>query len=264
MNAQNANGDCALKLFAMHGQMEAVKFLAESGANIDAVDNNGWSALMNASENGDLEMVKFLVESGADVNKTSIDDWSALMSASENQHLEVVKFLVANGANIDAVDIDGKSAFDLSDSLATKQFLDIAKNFAESARIGDLQKANQLLKNDALAGVVEVDEIGIFLEKTIKFMELKRDFIQFVKRDNLPKVREALAYNVSANISDDDAKSALAWACEKGNFEMALTLIAAGADMDAISNDGKSALNYAAVGGNVELMKLLIEQGAKR
>lgn len=264
MNEQNADGDTVLKLFAMQGQMEAVKFLAESGANIDVVDNNGWSALMNASENGDLEMVKFLVESGADVNKTNIYGWSALMSASENQHLEVVKFLVVNGTNIDAVDIDGKSAFDLSDNEAIRQFLDIAKKFAESGRTGDLETANKLLLNNALAGVVEVDEIKIFLEKTIKFIELKRDFIEFVKHGDLTKVREALAYKVSVNISDDNAKSALAWACENGNFEMALTLIAAGADMDTISGEGKSALNYAAVGGNVELMKLLIEQGAKR
>lgn len=58
------------------------------------------------------------------------------------------------------------------------------------------------------------------------------------------------------------AKTALMYACQKGNFEIALMLISAGADINAKDENGKTVLNYAAEGGNTEIMKLLLAQGA--
>lgn len=58
-------------------------------------------------------------------------------------------------------------------------------------------------------------------------------------------------------------KTALMWACKGGNFEAAITLISAGADINAKDINGKTVLNYAAEGGNTKIMELLLAQGAK-
>ncbi|MDX2082595.1 MAG: ankyrin repeat domain-containing protein, partial [Rickettsiales bacterium] len=53
---------------AKHGWTDLVKFLVDSGADIDNIDfNNGRTALIYAAENGHAETVRVLLELGADI-----------------------------------------------------------------------------------------------------------------------------------------------------------------------------------------------------
>ena len=61
---------------------------------------------------------------------------------------------------------------------------------------------------------------------------------------------------------DSDGKTALMWAYQGGHFEVAITLISSGADINAKDKNSKNALNYSAESGNVGLMKLLLAQCA--
>jgi len=54
--------------------------------------------LLNACEIGDLEKVKQLLESGADVNAKNKYGWTALILASEEGHKEIVELLKSYGA----------------------------------------------------------------------------------------------------------------------------------------------------------------------
>ena len=49
------------------GNLAAVKYFVENGADIHGKANNGKSALIEAAQKGDLAMVKYLVEKGADI-----------------------------------------------------------------------------------------------------------------------------------------------------------------------------------------------------
>ena len=49
----------------------------------------------------DLEIVRLLSSSGADVNAEDDDSWTPLLNATKEGHLEVVKFLVDNGAKLE-------------------------------------------------------------------------------------------------------------------------------------------------------------------
>ena len=70
------------------GDLNLVKSLVQSGANIHAQDN---AALRWAAGKGHLDVVKHLVEQGADIH--ALDDDDALCWAAENGHLEIVNYL---------------------------------------------------------------------------------------------------------------------------------------------------------------------------
>ena len=80
-----------------------------SPLNCSSVLANGITALMAASQNGYVEVVKELLNSGADINAKDNDGCTALMLASENGHLEVVNELLNRGADIRARDNHGKT-----------------------------------------------------------------------------------------------------------------------------------------------------------
>ncbi|MGX2983374.1 ankyrin repeat domain-containing protein [Helicobacter sp. 23-1045] len=80
--------------------------------------------------------------------------------------------------------------------------------------------------------------------------------------DSINKVREYITNGISPNAHLAHI-TALMRACKSGNFEVVLTLISAGADINAKDKNGKSVLNYAAEGGNTKIMELLLAQGAK-
>lgn len=48
-------------LAVSHGRLEMVKFLLDSGANVNVQDEDGSTALMCASEHGHTEIVKMLL-----------------------------------------------------------------------------------------------------------------------------------------------------------------------------------------------------------
>lgn len=89
--------ECIYELMLIYysyiGDFEMAELLIDSGANVNAKNNDNVTALKKASENGHLEIVKLLIDSGANgLNR-------ALMFASEKGHLEVVKYLIDKGAD---------------------------------------------------------------------------------------------------------------------------------------------------------------------
>ena len=66
-------------------------------------------ALHHAARNGDLEIVKILVESGADVDALSDNKHFPLYCAAGHGHVETTLFLIANGADLEARLEDGNT-----------------------------------------------------------------------------------------------------------------------------------------------------------
>lgn len=88
----------ALLTASSNNHSEIVRYLANNGANLDAVNKFGETALINASNNGNFEMVKALVESGANLECKDLLGYTALAIAKEKGHNEIVNFLIENGA----------------------------------------------------------------------------------------------------------------------------------------------------------------------
>ena len=69
----------------------------------------GDTALHHATRNGDLEIVKQLVSSGADVNAMADQGHFPLYCAAGHGHVETTEYLIAEGADLQARLPDGKT-----------------------------------------------------------------------------------------------------------------------------------------------------------
>lgn len=90
---------------------EAIKFIIDSGTDINSPNSAVNSALFSAIWSGGLDRVKFLVELGASVNPNFGDDAddepTPLFSAIASGNLEIAEYLLNNGANLDVKNCSG-------------------------------------------------------------------------------------------------------------------------------------------------------------
>ena len=89
-------GTTSLMWGAIHGKLNAVKFLVKSNAIIDAGCKGhfgGYTALMFAARDGHLPVVQFFVESKADVNAKGDNGMTTLKLAEQNGHDDIVELL---------------------------------------------------------------------------------------------------------------------------------------------------------------------------
>jgi ankyrin repeat protein len=114
-HAEDANAKCGLRGTPLHGgcrggQLECVRVLLESGADVDARDDYGDAALHIASERGQVEVVGLLLQHNANINAKNQRDFTPLMVTSTDELVRVAQLLVEHGADLNAVDEDGDTA----------------------------------------------------------------------------------------------------------------------------------------------------------
>ncbi len=101
------------------GDVERVRQLLRSGADVNARDRYGQTALMLAAHRGHREMVDTLIQSGADLNVTAKNNLSALMLAVIGGHAAIAQRLARAGADLGlmgsgAPGFMGKTAYGLA------------------------------------------------------------------------------------------------------------------------------------------------------
>jgi len=69
---------------ARWGDLERVVELVRSGLSVDARDRFGRTLLMLAAAKGQADVASFLLDSGADVDAVEEDGWSPLLYASKS------------------------------------------------------------------------------------------------------------------------------------------------------------------------------------
>ena len=89
---ETRNGSCALlHLVAKFGLLDAVRYLLEHGAELEAATKKGYTALHGAAWYGHLEVCMYLLEHGAETGAQIKNGSTALHFAAQGGHLKVVQ-----------------------------------------------------------------------------------------------------------------------------------------------------------------------------
>ncbi len=92
----------------IHGYYDMVKFMIETGAEINTKDDGNNSPLWMSIKYDQKEITELLLGNGADINKN--EDRPIVYQALYNEDLELAKELIKNGVNVNAVTEDGEQA----------------------------------------------------------------------------------------------------------------------------------------------------------
>jgi ankyrin repeat protein len=99
-----------LGLALSHGHSEVARFLIDSGAPLDTVEQLGQTLMHMAARGGNPDLVRLLAERGLDVNAR--DDWNdtPLTDSIHRMNAETVKALIEVGADVNAQGVRGHTA----------------------------------------------------------------------------------------------------------------------------------------------------------
>ena len=88
------------------GNIEAIKELISTGADVNEADQEGWTPLSKAAHGGQKEIAELLISNNADLNALSILG-PPLHWAADNGHDEIVELLITKGAKVNAKNLLG-------------------------------------------------------------------------------------------------------------------------------------------------------------
>lgn len=133
VNSRNGDGLPAMIIAAEQGNVSLMKFLFELGVNLDGrAEGRRDTSLMRRAEIGDMESVRFLVTSGADVNLKDRGGETALMKAVRARKRRIVEFLIASGADISDTDYTGRTALNYAEEARARSIMRLLRK-AESS-----------------------------------------------------------------------------------------------------------------------------------
>jgi ankyrin repeat protein len=110
VNAPQSDGMTALHWAVHHDDLETTRALLDAGANANAQNRYRITPLSLACTNGHAQIVERLLTAGADPNATLPGGETALMTAARTGRLGPVQALLARGAKVDARENKGQTA----------------------------------------------------------------------------------------------------------------------------------------------------------
>ncbi len=226
------------------GKKKLIKFLADNGADINAVDSNGYSPLFLAVTSNKPRVVKWLIDLGADVDARSEAGYSALTYTALMQ-VEIVH--IRNKRKIDPAIIEnlmkGGANYEEAMIIAVKSgnipFLElITKNGADLNR-----KCMFEVEQSPLAAAMFTGEQGI-----------NADMVRFLA-ENGADLDEVFA------LGEDTYTNAINVSITADRPDITEILLSNGANPNYRDPSGRTSLVYAVVTSE-EILRLLLDYGA--
>ncbi|KAH7388685.1 ankyrin repeat-containing domain protein [Pyrenochaeta sp. MPI-SDFR-AT-0127] len=224
------DGSTLMHVAVRHSRADLVDILLEKGANIDATNGLGQTPFhLNCQRHKNI--LPFLLTRGADVFAKDKRGQSGLHVAAACGEIDNIKLLIAKGLDIEAKDLKG----------ATPLLCALAAGKEEAALYLMDHGADPLIKCPAKS----------------------KNILHFAASSRMEKVIEKVLErgDVDINAKDHGCWTPLALACRNGSPNLVSTLLAAGANPEAIEDSYDTPLHISLITGNEEVALLLIDHG---
>src|SRR4051812_17273120 len=249
-------GGTPLILAARQGNLDAVKVLAENGADLNKPAGDGSTAMVVAIQNGHYDVARYLVEKGADINKPNEKGWTPLYLSVKHRNLETGTIPVPNQEQatdfikllLDRnVDVNARISFNTeirNGQRATWFEEDGATAFIRAALCGDIEVMRMLLAKGADPNIKTTDgTTALMAAAGVGFTE---GFIQYrSQEDSIEAVKLLLELGADVNTRNEGGLTALHGAAHRAALEGIKLLVEHGADLTARSKPASQIGNTA-------------------
>ena len=238
------SGLTVLMMAAGQANVDLTKLLLETGAESVAVDSRaGASVLHKACQGGSVEVVRLLVEAGAFVDAvTPTTGHTPLMDALWFKWPAIVQYLLDQGAGL---------------NLYTHYGFSLQQHFEYELNVNQIGRERLLEAETMLTQRRESDQQQVDSEQ----------LMAAVNNDNLATVKQLIASGVDVEQryprvnGFNDHHTPLLVACRDGHTEIAVELLKAGADVNAIEPVfGAVPLHKSVYNGHAYITQILVEQ----
>lgn len=285
--ATDEDGNTALILTAAYNtNPEIINALSEYGLKVDTKNHFGFDALtMAVYNNGRLPMIQELLNSGADVNARDNERRTPLMAAAVSGNDMLMQYLIKQGADYNAADNRGVSVLDYYNKRVYLETLPFEQNpYASPAeKLNQAYKFvadNHLKYNNALVGSLYQENTEEALEEALR----NYADVDISDANGCTTLLNAAMLNKSAGVFEKliKGKANVNAACSGGrtalmivagmvNNAVSITeqvkkirlLADKGANLDAKDENGNTALMYAAANDAAPgIIQALVNAGA--
>jgi uncharacterized protein len=239
---QHSGGVTALILAARQGNVDAVRVLAENGADVNKPSGDGSTAMVVAIQNGHYDVARLLVEKGADINKANEKGWTPLYLAIKHRNLETGTIPVPNqNQSFDFIkllldrDVDVNARLKFNTEIRNGQRAtwfeeDGATAFMRAALCGDIEVMRMLLAKGADPKIATKDRTTALMAAAgVGYTE---GFIQYRSReDSIAAVKLLLELGADVNAQNEAGVTALHGAAHRAALEEIKLLVEHGADL---------------------------------
>lgn len=214
------------------GHVDAVRELIARGAPVAA---GRQEALVEAANGGHLAVVEALLEGGADCNQFPPDNWSALAASVANNHVEVARRLLAAGADPDG----GSGGLGPLDQAIMNGHLDLVQLLLDAG--ADVNRRGSGGKTPVMDAITFHPSTG---------------------EEISPLLSALIAKGADIDAQNEKGETALHLAIDQSKVDDANFLIEQQPNLSVIDNNGRTALSLAIERGFAEMAALLQSRGA--
>ncbi|KAF3164646.1 hypothetical protein TWF751_009541 [Orbilia oligospora] len=235
INARSEKGEATLHIATKRGDNHIVEYLLKHGAVVGVVALNGHTALHEAAIHNRFEIARMLLDRGADIHALDALGKTPLYCAAEYGRLEVLKVLVEAGADGDAIIASGETALYVASSKGYESIVQTLLQHGGRASVNKYETRS--LRTPLIAAVDNISS----LDGIVKLL---------------------FDAGASPNSKDANGETAIFKATRRGHYDIILLLLKAGTDLGSLDHTGKSVLFSAVEMGQYAIAKQLIDAGA--
>ena len=226
VNGTQVDGMTALHWAVYHDDAVTASLLSQSGADVGVENRYGVSPISLAATNGNADVVRLLLDAGADANATLPGGETVIMTAARTGSVEAVRALLASGADPNAREQRDQTALMWAAAEGHASVVDALIRAGADVHASLKSGFTPLffaVRGGHLDAVRTLLEAGVDVNEVLQRVEDGQDaFLNSVSKRPV-----------------DDGMSPLLLAVRNGHFELAIALVAAGAD----PNDQRTGFN---------------------